>query len=212
MVDEGGVIGTDAPKPAGPSEAQRDHKSTKGDRKKRSKDERTKRKKDKKSKKSKFEKKAKRHRKREEDKSESECVSAIAKQRVRLPPSPQAHVGAVVAAAVVLPSDPDAVRATSLGTVRRRPTADEIAAARAGVVRRRVAPMAVQSQDDYLRQQNVVRKVYDPDTGRQRLVRGDGEIIEEIVSRDRQREINAAATAEDGATFQRTVGLLKDPP
>lgn len=82
-----------------------------------------------------------------------------------------------------------------------------------------------------------MRKVYDPDTGRQRLVRGDGEappalvlaplaqrvnltpceladageIIEEIVSRDRQREINAAATAEDGATFQRTVGLLKDP-
>jgi len=28
------------------------------------------------------------------------------------------------------------------------------------------------------------------DTGRERLVRGDGEIIEEIVSKNRQKEIN----------------------
>jgi hypothetical protein len=38
--------------------------------------------------------------------------------------------------------------------------------------------------------------------GRWRLVKGDGEIIEEIVSRDRQREINRRATLGDGASFQ----------
>ena len=50
--------------------------------------------------------------------------------------------------------------------------------------------------------------MWDPDSGRERLVRGSGEIIEEIVSAGRQREINAAATRADGATFQRTLGGL----
>ena len=35
-----------------------------------------------------------------------------------------------------------------------------------------------------------------------RLVRGDGEILEEIVSESRHKEINRTATAGDGASFQ----------
>ena len=35
-----------------------------------------------------------------------------------------------------------------------------------------------------------------------RLVRGDGEIMEEIVSEARHKEINRTATAGDGASFQ----------
>ena len=46
------------------------------------------------------------------------------------------------------------------------------------------------TKEEYERQQSVVRRVYDPDTGRHRLVKGDGEIIEEIVSRERQKAIN----------------------
>ena len=38
--------------------------------------------------------------------------------------------------------------------------------------------------------QNVIRKVYDPDTGRHRLVKGSGEILEEIVSYSRHKDIN----------------------
>ena len=46
-----------------------------------------------------------------------------------------------------------------------------------------------------------VRRELDPETGRWRLIRGTGEVIEEIVSRERQAEINRAATAADGAAF-----------
>ena len=35
-----------------------------------------------------------------------------------------------------------------------------------------------------------------------RLIRGDGEIMEEIVSEARHKEINRTATAGDGASFQ----------
>jgi hypothetical protein len=38
-----------------------------------------------------------------------------------------------------------------------------------------------------------------------RLIKGDGEVIEEIVSRDRQKEINRAATLGDGASFQTAI-------
>ena len=70
------------------------------------------------------------------------------------------------------------------------------------------------TREEYEKQQSVVRRVFDPDTGRHRcvwrvqlcfnhlhtcmcvcvcvcrLVKGDGEIIEEIVSKDRHRAIN----------------------
>ena len=37
------------------------------------------------------------------------------------------------------------------------------------------------------------------------MLQGSGEILEEIVSRDRQKEINRAATMADGDSFQRGV-------
>lgn len=35
-----------------------------------------------------------------------------------------------------------------------------------------------------------------------RLIKGDGEVLEEIVSRDRHKQINRQATHADGAFFQ----------
>ncbi|KAH6582343.1 hypothetical protein BASA60_001983 [Batrachochytrium salamandrivorans] len=58
-----------------------------------------------------------------------------------------------------------------------------------------------QSQKEYLAEQSVLRKVYDADSGRTRLIRGSGEVVEEIVTRDQQRFINATSTASDGAMF-----------
>ena len=55
---------------------------------------------------------------------------------------------------------------------------------------------------DIFRIQSVVRKVYDEDTGRTRLVKGDGEILEECVSASRHEEINKQATEGDGQSFQ----------
>ncbi len=50
--------------------------------------------------------------------------------------------------------------------------------------------MVPMTKEEWERQQSVIRKVYDADTGRHRLIRGSGEVIEEIVSQVRQREIN----------------------
>merc|ERR1712179_173694 len=55
------------------------------------------------------------------------------------------------------------------------------------------------------KQQSVVRREFDSDTGRVRLVKGGGEILEECVSRDRQKEINRQATVGDGQAFQRDI-------
>ena len=63
----------------------------------------------------------------------------------------------------------------------------------------RMVPM---TKEAWEKQQSVIRKVYDPDTGRHRLVKGDGEIIEEIVSYSRHKQINQTATRGDGASFQ----------
>jgi len=55
------------------------------------------------------------------------------------------------------------------------------------------------------KQQSVVRREFDSDTGRVRLVKGSGEILEECVSKERQREINRQATVGDGQAFQRDI-------
>ncbi|XP_067942218.1 ADP-ribosylation factor-like protein 6-interacting protein 4 [Watersipora subatra] len=59
------------------------------------------------------------------------------------------------------------------------------------------------------KQQETVRRVYDPDTGRNRLVKGSGEIIEEIVSKEKQRQINKMATLGDGISYSRQTGTLR---
>ena len=67
--------------------------------------------------------------------------------------------------------------------------------------------MRPMTQAEWEAKQSVIRRVYDEETGRSRLVKGDGEILEEIVSRDRHLQINKLATRGDGATFQAKLGL-----
>lgn len=74
-----------------------------------------------------------------------------------------------------------------------------------GVKRKAMAPM---SREQYEQQQSVVREVYDEVSGRVRLIRGTGEIIERIVSRAQHDSINRTATAGDGRHFSRAVGRL----
>ncbi|XP_058443561.1 ADP-ribosylation factor-like protein 6-interacting protein 4 [Malaya genurostris] len=70
---------------------------------------------------------------------------------------------------------------------------------------------APETREQYEARQSVIRRVVDPETGRSRLVKGDGEIIEECVSRTRHQDFNRQATAGDGAEFQRrTLGWNVD--
>lgn len=65
------------------------------------------------------------------------------------------------------------------------------------------------TKEEYEARQSVIRRVVDPETGRTRLVRGEGEIIEEIVSREKHKDINKQATKGDGNAFQRKLGINK---
>ncbi|CAJ1959149.1 unnamed protein product [Cylindrotheca closterium] len=69
---------------------------------------------------------------------------------------------------------------------------------------KRKAMMVPMSKAEYDKQQSQVRQVYDPETGRVRLVKGTGEIIESIVSRADHQRINQQATRGDGASFARS--------
>jgi hypothetical protein len=60
-----------------------------------------------------------------------------------------------------------------------------------------------ETKQDYDKRQSVIRRVVDEETGRTRLVKGDGEIIEEIVSREKHMEINKLATKSDAKSFER---------
>ena len=69
----------------------------------------------------------------------------------------------------------------------------------------RAAKMVPMTREQYELQQSIVREVHDPDTGRARLVRGTGEIIERIVRREEHALINRIATSSDGRSFARGV-------
>ena len=69
--------------------------------------------------------------------------------------------------------------------------------------------MRPMTQAEWEAQQSVVRRVYDEETGRTRLIKGDGEILEEIVSRKQHLAINKRATLGDGLAFQTKLGLRK---
>jgi len=73
------------------------------------------------------------------------------------------------------------------------------------VKRRLMAPM---TKEEWERQQNAIHRVVDVETGRSRLVKGSGEILEEIISKDQQKKINKASTAGDGLYYQLQAGLL----
>ncbi|CAB3222338.1 unnamed protein product [Arctia plantaginis] len=62
--------------------------------------------------------------------------------------------------------------------------------------------MAPMTKEEWEKRQSIVRKVLDEESGRYRLIKGDGEVLEEIVSRDRHKQINRAATQADGSFFQ----------
>jgi hypothetical protein len=61
------------------------------------------------------------------------------------------------------------------------------------------------SREEYEAQHQQVRAVVDPATGRMRMMRGTGEIIESIVSRAQHHIINQMATRGDGDSFARQV-------
>lgn len=63
------------------------------------------------------------------------------------------------------------------------------------------------TKEEYEAKQSVIRRVVDLETGRTRLIRGEGEIIEEIVSKERHKDINKQATKGDGNSFQKKLGL-----
>ncbi|EDV22645.1 uncharacterized protein TRIADDRAFT_59110 [Trichoplax adhaerens] len=54
------------------------------------------------------------------------------------------------------------------------------------------APM---TKEEWDKQQSVIRRVYDPETGRNRLIKGSGEILEEIVSKEQHQRINKVCLA-----------------
>jgi hypothetical protein len=65
--------------------------------------------------------------------------------------------------------------------------------------------MAPMSKADYDKQQATIRQVYDAASGRVRLIRGTGEIIESLVSRTEHEAINQRATRGDGAFYSSSV-------
>ncbi|KAL0090596.1 nuclear RNA-splicing-associated protein-domain-containing protein [Phycomyces blakesleeanus] len=66
----------------------------------------------------------------------------------------------------------------------------------------RRTPMVPKTKEVYEKERSVINREYDPQTGRMRLVRATGEILESIVSRDQQYQINKAATIGDGIAYQ----------
>jgi hypothetical protein len=61
------------------------------------------------------------------------------------------------------------------------------------------------TQAQYLQLQSQIREEIDPVTGRIRLVRGTGEIIERIVTKQEHQLINNNATRGDGDSFAKDV-------
>lgn len=61
---------------------------------------------------------------------------------------------------------------------------------------------APETPEEYQQRQNRIRREIDPVTGRSRLIKGDGEILEEIVTKERHKTINKEATKGDGEFFQ----------
>lgn len=73
----------------------------------------------------------------------------------------------------------------------------------------RIQAMKPMTKEEWDARQSVIRRVVDPETGRTRLIKGDGEVLEEIVSKERHKEINKQATRGDGLAFQARTGMLQ---
>lgn len=69
---------------------------------------------------------------------------------------------------------------------------------------------APETPNEYEKRQKMLRREIDPITGRTRLIRGTGEILEELVSKKRHLAINKESTIADGKYFQdKTIGRAK---
>lgn len=73
------------------------------------------------------------------------------------------------------------------------------------VVSERARRMVPMSREQYETQRNIIREVYDDESGRYRLVRGTGEILERIVSKHDHERINNQATHGDGSSYSRHI-------
>lgn len=100
------------------------------------------------------------------------------------------------------PSSAYGLSAATSDTVGTAPATDHLDDPERFERAQRMVPM---TREQYEQQQSVIREVYDAETGRYRLVRGTGEIIERIVSKDAHAAINRQATLGDGASFARSV-------
>ncbi|KAH8315189.1 hypothetical protein KR074_004716 [Drosophila pseudoananassae] len=61
---------------------------------------------------------------------------------------------------------------------------------------------APETPEEYQRRQSQIRREVDPVTGRTRLIKGDSEVLEEIVTKERHTEINKKATRGDGEYYE----------
>ncbi|EDW24435.1 GL23403 [Drosophila persimilis] len=61
---------------------------------------------------------------------------------------------------------------------------------------------APETPEEYQRRQSQIRREVDPVTGRIRLIKGDSEVLEEIVSKERHTDINKKATRGDGEYYE----------
>ncbi|EDV53917.1 ADP-ribosylation factor-like protein 6-interacting protein 4 [Drosophila erecta] len=61
---------------------------------------------------------------------------------------------------------------------------------------------APETPEEYQRRQSQMRREVDPVTGRVRLIKGDSEVLEEIVTKERHLEINKKATRGDGDFYE----------
>ncbi|XP_016952811.1 ADP-ribosylation factor-like protein 6-interacting protein 4 [Drosophila biarmipes] len=61
---------------------------------------------------------------------------------------------------------------------------------------------APETPEEYQRRQSQIRREVDPVTGRVRIIKGDSEVLEEIVTKERHQEINKKATRGDGEFYE----------
>lgn len=108
---------------------------------------------------------------------------------------------------VVLPSPPAEKLPSFLEVWQSDEGALELGPVMTDEQKARLATKRPLTKEEYDARQSVIRKVVDPETGRTRLVRGEGEIIEEMVTKDRHKEINKQSTKGDGNAFQKKLGI-----
>jgi len=72
-------------------------------------------------------------------------------------------------------------------------------------MKRNMNLMTPMTKQEYDTQQSIVREVFDPLSGRMRLVKGSGEIIEQIRTKEQHQQLNQVATASDGYAYAKAI-------